>query len=263
MPDHVETFRRLHQGPEILVLPNAWDAGSARLVESLGARAIATTSAAVAWANGYPDGDALPVDRLVAAVKAIVRVVRVPLSVDAEGGYADDEGKVAENVGALFDAGAVGINLEDGGGTPELLARKIERIKRRAKDLFVNARTDVVLRGLVPEGERVAESLRRGRIYRDAGADCLFVPKVTAKGEIREIAAAAGMPINVLAFPGLPPAKELETLGVRRLSAGSGIASAAWGLTARLAQGFLREGRSEALADGAMTWGEINALFAR
>src|SRR5262249_2800590 len=158
-----------------------WDAGSARLVESLGARAIATTSAGVAWAHGYPDGDALPIARLLETVRAIARVVRVPLSVDVEGGYADDP---SEHIAALVGAGAVGINIEDGAAPPELLAKKIAQAKsaaaRRGVDLFVNARTDVYLRGLVPEAERVRETLARAARYRDAGADGIFVPKVVA-----------------------------------------------------------------------------------
>ncbi len=267
MKNHAETFRRLHQGPAILLLANAWDAGSARLTESLGAAAVATTSAGVAWALGYPDGDALPVDGLVAAVSAIARVIKVPLTVDAESGYSSDPVAVGETIGRLVDAGAVGINLEDGSGPPELLAAKIAQAKRAAAragvDLFVNARTDVYLRGLVPEPARRAETLARAARYKEAGADGIFVPKLVSSDEIRAIAASADLPLNVLAFPGLPPASELAALGVRRLSAGSGISSVVWGRAAAAAAAFLREGRSEPLSDGAMGYGEINALFPR
>jgi 2-methylisocitrate lyase-like PEP mutase family enzyme len=236
------------------------------LIESLGAVAVATTSAGVAWAHGYPDGDALPVDLLVATVRAIARVIQVPLTVDAEGGYSDDPATVGETIARVVDAGAVGINIEDGSAPPEHLAAKIARAKqaaqRRGVNLFVNARTDVYLRGLVPEPDRVAETLSRARRYRDAGADGLFVPKVVDRAEIREIASSAGLPLNVLAWPGLPPAAELAALGVRRLSAGSGIAAILWGRAAAVAGAFLRDGRSEALADGAMPYAEINALCA-
>src|SRR5262249_4050863 len=149
---------------------NAWDAGTARLIESLGAKAVATTSAGVAWAHGYPDGDTLPVDRLIDTVAAITRVIRVPLTVDVEGGYAEDPAEVGKVIARVIEAGAVGINIEDGSGAPDLLARKIAAIKETAKrlgaDLFVNARTDVYLRGLAPEGQRVAEVLARGKRYR-------------------------------------------------------------------------------------------------
>ena len=266
MPDTAATFRQLHHGPQLLRLANCWDAGSARLIAHLGARAIATTSAGVAWSHGYPDGDALPAARLVATVGAIARVVDVPISVDVEGGYSDDPAAVAEAVAALVDAGAVGINLEDGAGPPELLAAKIARTKevavRRGIDLFVNARTDVYLRGLAPEPDRVSETLARAARYRDAGADGLFVPKVVASDEIRKIASSAGLPLNVLAWPGLPPATELAALGVRRLSAGSAIAQGAWGHIAALAAAFLDDGPFDSLSRNVMPYPEINALVA-
>ena len=122
--DALQQFRRLHQDG-ILLLANAWDAGSARLIESLGAKAIATTSAGVAWAHGYPDGDALPFDLLVATTAEITRIVTVPLTVDSEGGYSDDPAAVGESIARLIGAGAAGINLEDGAGTPDLLCAKI------------------------------------------------------------------------------------------------------------------------------------------
>jgi 2-methylisocitrate lyase-like PEP mutase family enzyme len=266
MPDAAATFRQLHHGPQLLRLANCWDAGSARLIAHLGARAIATTSAGVAWSHGYPDGDVLPTERLVATVGAIARVVDVPISVDVEGGYSDDPAAVAETVAALVDAGAVGINVEDGAGPPEHLAAKIVGAKEAAMrcgiDLFVNARTDVYLRGLVPEPDRVAETLARAARYRDAGADGLFVPKVVAPDEIRKIASSAGLPLNVLAWPGLPPAAELSELGVRRLSAGSAIAQGAWGQVASLAAAFLDDGRIEAPSASIMPYPEINALMA-
>jgi len=125
-------IRQLHEG-ELLILPNAWDAGSARLIESRGAKAIATTSAGLAWSNGYPDGDALPVDRLVAAVRSIARVIGVPLTADIEGGYSDDPAAVSKVVAAILDAGAVGINIEDGSSPPDLLCAKIAAARQSAE----------------------------------------------------------------------------------------------------------------------------------
>jgi 2-methylisocitrate lyase-like PEP mutase family enzyme len=264
--DTAETFHRLHDGPDLLRLANCWDAGSARLIESLGARAVATTSAGLAWSNGYPDGNALPVDRLVAAVRAIARVVRVPLSVDIEGGYSDEPANVGKTVSALLDAGAVGINIEDGRGPPELLASKIESAKRAVQatgvNLFVNARTDVYLHGLVPESRRIEETLARAKRYRDAGADGLFVPKVVESPAIVAIAASAGLPLNVLAWAGLPSTSELTALGVRRLSAGSSIAQFALGRAAAAAAAFLGDG-SRPPADGGPSFAELNALLSR
>jgi 2-methylisocitrate lyase-like PEP mutase family enzyme len=260
-----KSFLRLHEGPEPLLLPNAWDAGSARLMESLGAKAVATTSAGVAWTHGYPDGDSLPVRLLVSTVATIARAIRVPLTVDVEGGYSDDPAAVEETVARVVEAGAVGINIEDGTGAPDLLCLKIERAVRAGNhfgiDLFVNARTDVYLRALVPEDKRVAETLSRVRLYRDAGASGIFVPGLRDPGEIRTVAAEAGLPLNVMAWPGLPAAAQLAQLGVRRLSAGSGIAQALWGKGAALGADFLRSGKSEPLGEGAMPYPAINALF--
>ncbi len=259
-----DLFRRLHQ-EGLLLLPNAWDGGSARLIESLGAKAIATTSAGVAWSHGFPDGDRLPVGLLLATVADIARVIRVPLTVDVEGGYSSDPAEVGETVGAVIEAGAVGINIEDGSGAPDLLCAKIERAKsagaRLGVDLFVNARTDVFLRGLVPAEGRVAETLARTGRYRAAGADGIFVPGVADAGEIRAIAKASLLPLNVLAWPGLPSPAELEALGVRRYSAGSGIAGAVVARTASLAAQFLRTGGFDGAVDVAMPYGEINVLM--
>lgn len=262
--DALQQFRRLHQDG-ILLLANAWDAGSARLIESLGAKAIATTSAGVAWAHGYPDGDVLPFDLLVATTADIARIIRVPLTVDAEGGYSDDPAAVGESIARLIGAGAAGINLEDGAGTPDLLCAKIEAIKRAAarsgQDVFINARTDVYLRGLAPEGGKVAEVLARAERYRAAGADGIFVPGATKPEEIQAIAAAAPLPLNVMARPGLPGAAELAALGVRRLSAGSGISQTVFARIAELARSFLQDGVSDPLVSGAMPYPEINALM--
>jgi 2-methylisocitrate lyase-like PEP mutase family enzyme len=264
-PDAAQAFHRLHQDG-LLILPNVWDAGNARLIESLGAKALATTSAAVAWSHGYADGDLLPVRLLLATVADIARVVSVPLSVDIEGGYSSDPAAVGETVAGVIDAGGVGINLEDGTSSPDLLCAKIEQAKRAGERLgvnvFVNARVDVYLHALAPPDRRVDETLARAERYRGAGADGIFVPGVTAAPEIQAVASAVALPLNVLARPGLPPAAELQALGVRRLSAGSGIAQAIFGRIASMAAAFLKTGASDPLGEGAMPYAEINALMA-
>ncbi len=258
-----DTFHNLHDNG-LLLLANAWDAGSARLIESLGARAIATTSAGVAWSHGYPDGDLLPVERLLATVADILRVIRVPLTVDVEGGYSDDPTVVADTVARLAGMGVAGINLEDGAGEPELLCAKIEHIKRacarHGTPVFVNARTDVYLRGLAPEASRAQATLSRAALYRNAGADGLFVPGLADRDGIATVARDAHLPLNLLLRPQLPVVDELAALGVRRLSAGSDLAECSLGLTRRLARGFLGDGRLDVA--GAMDYPEINALFA-
>ncbi len=267
MPGSAQTFRSLHHQPTVLRLPNAWDAGSARLFESLGATAIATTSAGVAWAQGYADGRVFPVDIAVSVAASIARLIKVPLSVDMENGYSDDPQTVAENVKRVLDIGAVGINIEDGSDAPELLVRKIEAIKnmaaRNGLDVFINARTDVYLASLVPEHARVEETLKRGQKYREAGADGLFVAALVDVEQIQAVVAGIDLPINLLARQGLPAAEALAQLGVRRLSAGSTITQTLWGQAEQMARGFLQEGRSEAVTEGSLTYPQIQALFER
>jgi 2-methylisocitrate lyase-like PEP mutase family enzyme len=259
-------FRQLHQGPDLLKIANVWDAGSAVVVQALGVPALATTSAGLAWALGHADGNHLPIDEHAAAVRRIARVARVPLSVDAEAGYSDEPARVAEHVMRLVDAGAAGINLEDGVGGAALLARKIEAVKtaaaRAGVDVFVNARCDVWLKGLAPGGE-VDEVLMRARDYAAAGADGLFAAGVTVAADIEALVNGQPLPLNVMARPALPGPAELQRLGVRRLSAGSAIAEAAWGQVQRAAAGFLAEGGGAALFDGATAYGQLNGLFTR
>jgi 2-methylisocitrate lyase-like PEP mutase family enzyme len=263
-PTPALVFRRLHD-EGVLLLANCWDAGSARLIESLGAKALATTSAGVAWSHGHADGDLLPVPLLIATVADIARVARVPLTVDVEGGYSNVPAAVGEVVGQVIDAGGVGINIEDGTGAPDLLCAKIEQAKRagtrRGVDLFVNARTDVYLSSLAPKDRQVDETLARTARYRAAGADGIFVPGVTDPVEIQAIASVAKLPLNVLARPGLPPASKLAELGVRRLSTGSWVASAALGRVRSLVGGFLGNGIGDPLYEGAMPYAEVNSLL--
>ncbi len=265
--ERARAFRELHREGSLLVLPNVWDAGSARLVESCGSTAVATSSAAVAWAHGTLDGERIGRDMLVRLVTEIARVAQVPVTVDAEEGYAETPAGVAETVAALVDAGAVGINLEDGTGSPDVLARKIEVAKRAGEaagvDLFVNARTDVYLRGLVPPPQAVSETLRRARLYREAGVDGLFVPGLSAPAEIEVVAREAGLPLNLMIVPGLAPAPELKRLGVRRLSAGTALAQATLGFVRRAARELLERGTYTTLYADPVPYGELTALFSR
>jgi 2-methylisocitrate lyase-like PEP mutase family enzyme len=258
-------FRDLHGNGPILILPNVWDAGGARIVESLGAKAIATTSAGVAWAKGYRDGNAMPFGLQAQLAEEIVRAVRIPVTIDFEAGYSDDAATVAENLRPLVEAGISGINLEDGAESPYLLARKIEAIKAMAlaagADIFINARTDVYLRGLGGEGESVGETLSRAATYQAAGADGLFVPGLTDPEEIGAIVKGTALPVNVMARPNLPKAKELEKLGVRRLSAGSGIAQVAYQHVAQTAGAFLSEGDFSPLGKDSRSYSDLQELF--
>lgn len=246
-----DLFRQLHRGPEVLILPNAWDAASAAVVADAGAKAVATSSAAVAWTFGQPDGDILSVDNTVAVVTAISRVVDVPVTCDFEGGFTDDLDQLARNVTRVIEAGAVGINFEDGSRDPDLHARKIAAVRQAAEKagvaLFINARTDVYLRQLATGDAAEAEAIKRGKLYASAGADGVFVPGAAEAGLIGRLAAAIPAPLNILAWPGAPDAVALEALGVRRLSAGTGTFNIAFAALARAAADFLAQGASDAV----------------
>jgi len=263
--DRARTFAALHGGPKLLVLPNAWDAGSARIIESAGAAAIATSSAAVAWAHGYPDGQFMPFDALLATVREITRVVTVPVTADIEAAYAHDAATAAATVARVVEAGAVGINIEDGNDPPDLLARKIENLRKATQragvELWVNARVDTYLRRLVESERAYDETVSRARLYREAGADSIFVPAVVDAATIEKLVRAVVLPLNLLAWPGLPDGATLQKLGVRRLSAGSGIGKVMFNQTHELAKAFLAEGRSEPFNAGAIANPQINALM--
>lgn len=258
-------FHALHAGPSILRLPNAWDAASARIIESAGAKAVATSSAAVAWAHGFADGHHLPFAKLVTTIEEIARVVKVPVTADAEGGYADDPAKVAENIAALIQAGAVGINIEDGREPHALHVRKVAVARaaadREGVDLFINARTDIWLKQLVPAEAALEEALRRGAALREAGASGVFVPMLTDLEALSIVVRESGLPVNAMARPGLPSAPELERIGVRRLSAATGVAAAAWAAVRAAAEAFLETGDSDILAQKAGAPFNYNALF--
>ena len=256
-------FAELHQGPDLLILPNAWDAGSARVIELAGAKAIATSSAAVAWAHGYPDGEALPFDILMNTVREIRRVVSVPITADIEAGYAGED-TVADNVEYLIDAGAAGINIEDGTGSPDLLRDKIKAIKAQHGDeIWINARTDVYLHNLASGEAAYEETVRRARLYHDSGADSIFVPFAAEDALLVRLVKAIEAPVNVLATQGLPPAARLKEIGVRRLSAGGGVAKASLNRTYELAQAFLAEGRSEPFTAPLLIPNGLNANMRR
>ena len=267
MPNLAQIFHFLHKQKNILILPNAWDACSAKVIEDAGAKAIATSSAGVAWALGYRDGDVLPPRMLADLTARITDVIRIPLSVDFEGGYTKNPAKVAENLKPIIDAGAVGINIEDGEGSPKLLVKKIEKARKAAEsagvNLFINARTDVYLAEIGSPESRVGETIDRAARYRDAGADGIFVPGLYEPSHIKAIVPAVKMPVNVMAYPGLPPAKELRNLGVKRLSSGTGIPQMIWSRVAELAKVFLATGDSKPLFNNSMAYGKLQTLLTR
>lgn len=230
-------FTVLHQQNLPLCLPNVWDAASAMLAQQAGAAALATSSAALAWSLGYADGETLPVDELLAAVQRLLRIARVPVSIDLERGYSDEPGQVAALVGQLATLGVAGVNLEDGTQPAALLADKIHACRQAlaGQPLFINARTDVYLAGLA-SGQAAIDSCRaRSRLYQAAGADCLFVPGLTdlsvaaaisapaPAGQQSSVHQHAGLPLNLMGWPTGASAADIRAAGVCRISYGPAL----------------------------------------
>ncbi|MGB8436442.1 MAG: isocitrate lyase/phosphoenolpyruvate mutase family protein, partial [Burkholderiales bacterium] len=228
-----ERLLELHQGPQVFVVGSVWDVPSARIFEQAGFTALATSSAGVAYTVGYPDGEKLPAVKMIAAVGRIAAAVDIPVSADMEAGYGREPEAAVASCRAVLDAGAVGVNLEDAAddvpGTlvpAEAHAAKIAAVRKMANaygvPLVINARTDVFLHKVGEESGRLREAVARLQRYRDAGADCLFAPGVVDAETIRALVKDVGAPLNILATPGCPSVAELATLGVRRMSQGSG-----------------------------------------
>ena len=265
--DRARAFHALHHGGRILVLPNAWDAASARIFELAGAPAIATTSSGLAASLGYPDGERIPCELVVGAVRRITATVAIPVSVDFERGYAESPAGVAANVQAIIDAGAVGINIEDGMQEPRGLVEKMAAIRAlpaaRELDFFVNARTDAFLRGKGGPAEQLADAIGRLQTYEAASADGLFAPGLADPEAIARVVGAVHRPLNVMAFAGVPPAKELERLGVARVSVGAGPMRATLALTRRIAEELLRQGTYQGFLRDTLPHAEVNGMFGR
>lgn len=269
-----ETLRKLHGGPRILVLPNAWDVASACVIEELGYPAIATTSAGVAFALGYPDGQRISRDEMLGVVARIARAVRVPVTADMESGYGITPGDMAETAKAIVNAGAVGLNFEDVTGDTESslveTSLQVERIRaiREASaamgvSLVINARTDVYLMPIGPEATRFERTVERLRAYRAAGADCVFVPGLVDRGLIEKLVKSVDAPLNILVTAGCPSIPELQKLGVARASIGSGVMRATLGLVRRIGKELLETGTCSAVFDGSIPYAQINEMMAR
>ncbi|HEV2637301.1 MAG TPA: isocitrate lyase/phosphoenolpyruvate mutase family protein [Actinocrinis sp.] len=271
LTDKARLFRELHNGDPVLALPNAWDVASARLIESAGATAIATTSAGVAWSLGAADGDELDRDRALDFVSRVAAAVAVPVTADIESGFAFTAEGVAETVRGVLSAGAVGVNLEDalhhGDGALRAVGEQAERIAaaRRAADvvkipLFINARVDTYLRAIGDPGTRFQETVDRAAAYLAAGADGIFVPGVADLDVVGKLAEAIQAPLNVLVGYGSPSVSEFAAVGVARVSLGSSIASAAYAVAGEVARELFGSGTYESLA-GALPYQEINSLL--
>ena len=272
--EKAEQFRKLHHGPRMLVLSNAWDVVSARILEECGHPAIATSSAAVAFSRGYPDGERIPRDEMLDVVARIARAVRVPVTADLEAGYGTTVKDMVETVKAAIAAGAIGMNLEDVTGDDEssqvdtaLQVEKIRAIRKtatgRGVPLVLNARTDIYLLPIGLEATRFERTVERLRAYRDAGADCLFAPGLYDRETIAKLVSALQAPINILVNPAGPPMAELEKIGVARVSAGSGVMRAAMGLVRRIGKEMLESRSCEMMFAGTIPHAELNRMMKR
>ena len=261
----------MHSAEGVLLLANVWDVASARIVEQAGFPALATTSAGIAFASGYPDGQKIPPERMFAAVAQIAAAINVPLTADVESGYGPTPEHAARTARSVIDAGAVGMNFEDATGDPASplfdLSLQVERIRairetatKSGVALVLNARTDVYLLQVGEPSKRYDETMRRVSAFRDAGADCVFVPGLRDAPTIGHLVADVRCPVNILAVPGSPSVSELAGLGVKRISLGSGPMRAAMGFLRRLA-GELKTQGTYGNLEGAPSHAEMNALM--
>jgi 2-methylisocitrate lyase-like PEP mutase family enzyme len=266
-----KSFRDMHHGPRTLVLPNAWDVASARIFEEAGVRAIATTSAGVAFSLGYPDGQKISRDEMLAAVARIGARIKIPVTADVEAGYGDKPEDAAITAKAVVEAGAVGLNLEDGTHDPlspltdlSLQREKIAAVREAARSagvpLVLNARTDVYLREVGEPADRYSTALRRLTAFREAGAHCLFVPGVRDPDIIGRLVRELQFPINILAGPGSPSIPDLQKLGVARVSLGSSVMRATLGLAQRIVEEINSAGTYRTL-EGAPPHSEVNRML--
>ena len=255
--EKAELFLKFHQDQEILVLLNSWDNGSSKLIEACGYKAIATTSMGIAASLGYPDCEVIQLSEMIQVITGIVNAVQVPVTVDIEAGYGNNVDEIIESVKKIIATGIVGINIEDSIElSPELIDEKefCERISaiRKLSDslgfhLVINARTDSFYTSSGTTREKLAESIKRGNKYREAGADCIFVQPVWEKETISTLVKEINAPINILSNPGIgagipPSVSELQDLGVARLSLGSGLMKATLALIKKVADELSEKG---------------------
>ncbi len=268
-----EELRRLHHATKILVLPNAWDVTSARLLEDMGFPAVATSSAAVANSLGYPDGQQISRHEMLEVVGRIASAVQVPVTADMEAGYATTAEEMEVTARDLLEAGAVGLNLEDSADNESVLLgldqylEKLHVIQAVSKSagllIVINARTDAYWWKDAKVGSRLAETVRRANAFREAGADCVFVPGLCDPSDIAHLRQESPGPINILATAKTPPIPELQRLGIARVSFGSGGYRTAIGAFRKLVQEAIDSGTYNFMSDIAVTGAQNNALHQR
>ncbi|MGW8821339.1 isocitrate lyase/phosphoenolpyruvate mutase family protein [Paenibacillus sp. JNUCC32] len=264
--EKLTAFKKLHSN--FFILPNAWDAASAKTFEKCGFKAIGTTSAGIAVSHGYADRN-MPFDRMLNTVRRIVQTVDIPVTVDMEDGYGQTPDEVAESVKQVIKAGATGINIEDSSMDRQaplhdilLQQNKLAVIRGLGNamgyPLFINARIDAYWIKSMPPAGRLGETIKRAHAYLEAGADCIFVPGIQEISDIQTLRHEISCPINVLAGPGMPSANELEALGIQRISTGSGPFRAAISLLHRMGHEILEEGTFEHMTLGVLSYDDLS-----
>lgn len=270
-PGLTQAFRQMHDRTQVLLLPNAWDAGSARLLAQRGFAAIATTSAGVAWSLGYADGEQAPLPEVLAAIARITRVIDLPLTADIETGYGETPAELAATVRAVIAAGAVGVNIEDGmpgHGPLRSVAAAAARVRAAreaasacAVPIVINARVDNWMqRDGTAAHERLADAIRRARAYLAAGADCIYPIGLTDRTTLAALVQALDAPVNVNAGPDTPELAELARIGVARVSTATRLATIALSAVDHAARSMLETGRFDSLA-AALTYADAQQLF--
>jgi len=270
--ERAEDFRALHRKDRILVLPNAWDAASARVFENAGFPAVATSSAGMMVSLGYPDGEVIDRNEFVKTVSRIAKLLTVPLSVDVVAGFGETPDEVVATVRDVIKAGAVGVNIEDFIHAEkkmfpvEVQIEKVKAVKRLGESMkvpiVINARTDALRYAGGDDTAKLKEAIRRASAYRDAGADCVYPMGLVDPTLISTFVKAVRFPTNVMVRKGLPPVKDLERLGVARISFGPSASYAAMGLLKRISREVLENGTYDSLLDGSISYDELNSLAA-
>jgi len=269
-----EEFQALHKGPGLFILPNAWDVTSAKIYETAGFKAIGTTSAGISATLGYPDGQVMSLEENLQTVRRIVNRVDLPVSVDIEAGYSTSLDGVVKAARGVVEAGAVGLNLEDATGDVSdplfgipMMVDRIRAVREMAlhegAGLVVNIRTDVYLvRSQIPQ-DRLRRAVDRGNAYRQAGADCIFVPDMgdLDSTAIRTLVQEVDAPLNIIAGSRTPPIAELRAMGVRRVSLGPRPMRACLALLRRMCRELLDGGSYGLMTADALTYDDVNGWF--
>ncbi|OGU61526.1 MAG: hypothetical protein A2V66_00455 [Ignavibacteria bacterium RBG_13_36_8] len=269
-----EEFLELHNDPHILLLPNAWDVVTTKMYERFGFEAIGTTSAGIAATLGYPDGQQMTLEENLSVVERIVKNTILPVSADIESGYSITVEGAVKTAEAVLDIGAVGINLEDSTGNEENpffeISEVVERIKAirsiaktNGIHLVINLRTDVYMLGKASHAENFKHTVERANIYREAGADCIFVPDMGDFNEqiIAQLVKEINAPLNIIAGGNIPPIQKLEEIGVARVSFGPRPMRAMLSFLCKMQKELLEKGTYDFMTTDTMSYDEVNTIL--